>query len=797
MNAGSAKPHGPHPAVGSADPTSSAAGDASTIRRGPQESPAARSETEGGATGQSVGPLPAQIGRYKVRRIIASGGMGTVYEATQEKPRRAVAVKVMKHGIASPSAMRRFEYEAQLLARLHHPGIAQIYEADTFDDGSGCVPYFAMEYILGARPITKYADEKKLGTRQRLELFVRVCDAVQHGHQKGIIHRDLKPGNILVDAQGEPKIIDFGVARGTDSDLAVTTLQTDVGQLVGTLQYMSPEQCAADPHDIDVRSDVYALGVVLYELLSGKLPYDVRNKPAYECTRVIREETPDRLSTVDRTLRGDVETIVAKALEKDRDRRYQCAVELAQDIRRYLAGQAIVARTPSMAYQLRLFARRHRALLTGAAVVAGVLVVGAGVSTWLAVWAMRAERQVSALLDQTEKARQQAVHKAAVAQRANDFVSEILASVAPTQAGLRTARDVLDDAAKRVDREFAQEPLAKALIHLTLANTYWELGVYEVALHHADQAVRLRRAELGEGHRDTLTAMNTLAVLYRYVKRYDEARELQAETLDLREKHLGPEDPDTLGSMNNLAVVLRSLGRLDEGEWLHRKALETRRRVLGPEHVDTLSSMTNLAALLSDKGELNEAVALTREALDIRRRALDAGHPDTLQSMNNLAKLLVERGEWDEAERLYREALPLARRTFGDRHPRVATLQRNLAEVLARQGNDAAAIPYFEEARRLRQDARPPDDETVVDIMADLGACWTRLKQYETAERILLEAWERLERPEVQSGPQTRADVVRALVELYDAWGRADQAAEWRPRLPAAEVPATRPSDDE
>jgi serine/threonine protein kinase len=225
--------------------------------------------------GEPVDAVGRRIGQYKVKQVLASGGMGTVYLAMQDEPRRAVAVKLMKRGVTSRSALRRFRFEAQLLARLRHPGIAQIYEAGTFDDGAGGAPYFAMEYVPAARPLTAHAREKKLEVRQRLELFAAVCDAVAHGHQKGIIHRDLKPSNILVDSAGRPKIIDFGVARATDSDMAVTTLQTELGQLVGTLQYMSPEQCGDDPLDIDTSSDVYALGVVLYELLCEELPYDL------------------------------------------------------------------------------------------------------------------------------------------------------------------------------------------------------------------------------------------------------------------------------------------------------------------------------------------------------------------------------------------------------------------------------------------------------------------------------------------------------------------------------------------
>jgi non-specific serine/threonine protein kinase/serine/threonine-protein kinase len=287
-----------------------------------------KSEPAKGITTETHEPYPSsvtsikRVGQYHIKRVLASGGMGTVYEATQEKPRRVVAIKLMKQGIASKSALRRFEYESQILARLRHPGIAQIYEAGTHRDDSGTVPYFAMEYIPHALSLTKYAKDKKLSTREKLDLFTQVCDAVHHGHQKGIIHRDLKPGNILVDSNGQVKVIDFGVARGTDSDMAVTTLQTDIGQLVGTLQYMSPEQCVADPHDIDTRSDVYALGVVLYELLAEKLPYKISSQQIFEGTRIIREQQPTNITTIDKTLKGDIETIIYKALEKDRERRY-------------------------------------------------------------------------------------------------------------------------------------------------------------------------------------------------------------------------------------------------------------------------------------------------------------------------------------------------------------------------------------------------------------------------------------------------------------------------------------------
>src|SRR5215831_14276743 len=476
--------------------------------------------------------LPGTIGRYQILRILGEGGMGVVYEAEQEQPRRTVALKVIKPGLAGDQMLRRFEQESQALGRLQHAGIAQIHEAGTADTGCGPQPYFAMEFIQG-ESLLKYAKAHELNTRQRLELMAKVCEAVHHAHQRFIIHRDLKPGNILVDERGQPKVLDFGVARVTDSD-AQATRQTDVGRLVGTLAYMSPEQVLADPLELDTRSDVYALGVILYEALARRLPYTVSRNLA-EAVRTIQKEDPVPLSCISRTYRGDIETIVAKALEKDKERRYASAADLAGDIRRYLNDEPITARPPSAAYQLQKFARRNRALVAGITAVFVVLAGGIVASTGQAVRANRAgqvalaerdraleaeakaraaERAVRRERDRAVGAEQAATQErnravaaeteairernravtekrraddeAATAKAVRDFLQGDLLAQASANSQSRPdtkldpdlkVRTALDRAAARISGKFEKQPLVEAAIRQTIGNTYRDLGL--------------------------------------------------------------------------------------------------------------------------------------------------------------------------------------------------------------------------------------------------------------------------------------------------------------------------------
>ncbi len=333
--------------------------------------------------------IPESIGSYRIIRKLGTGGMGVVYLAEQDQPRRSVAIKLIRPGMLSRELLRRFEFEAQVLGQLHHPGIAHVYEASTADTDSAGQSYFAMEFVEGP-PLDQYVRDFDLSTRERLELVARICDAVHYAHQKGVIHRDLKPGNILVDETGQPKILDFGVARATNSDTQLMTMQTNVGQIIGTIAYMSPEQVTGVSADIDTRSDVYALGVICFEMLSQRLPLIVRDRSIPEAARMIQDEEPSRLRHVDSSVSADVETIVAKALEKEKERRYQSAAELASDIRRYLRNEPIVARPQTTLYQLKKFAMRNRGLAFALCGFAFALIAGL-IST--SIYAYRAHQQ--------------------------------------------------------------------------------------------------------------------------------------------------------------------------------------------------------------------------------------------------------------------------------------------------------------------------------------------------------------------------------------------------------------------
>jgi eukaryotic-like serine/threonine-protein kinase len=616
-------------------------------------------------------PLPPSIGSYRVLRLLGEGGMGAVYEAEQDQPRRLVALKVIRAAWASPETMRRFEQESQALGRLHHPGIAQIYEAGSAETGFGVQPFFAMELIHG-KPLVEYANEHKLTTRQRLELMIQVCDAVHHAHQRGIIHRDLKPGNILVDESGQPKILDFGLARATDSD-AQATRQTDMGQLLGTLAYMSPEQVLADPLAIDTRSDVYALGVILYELLAGKLPY-MLSKLLHEAVKTIQETDPAPLSSIHRHYRGDIETIVARALEKDKARRYASAAELAADIRRFLHDEPIVARPPSAGYQLAKFARRNKALVGGVSAVFVVLVLGIVASTREAIQARRAQRQ--------------AQQETAIAQAVNDFLqNDLLAQASAynqTESGSGPdpdlkVRTALDRAAQNIGGKFKNQPEVEAAIRKTIGETYDDLGLYPEAAAQLQSALELNRLASGAENATTLSILADLASVDEKQGKYAETEKLAGQAVAADRRVFGPDDPRTLRAMDYLAAAYGDEDKIAQAVAIHQQVIEGERRKLGPDDPTTLAAMDDLANTYINGEEYAKAEAMARQVVDARRRAPHSDAPQLTASLQNLAAAYTGEGKFADADAVYSQELEIDRRIFGPDHAKTLLVTQSLA----------------------------------------------------------------------------------------------------------------------
>ena len=676
---------------------------------------------------------PASIGRYRIIRLLGEGGMGTVYEAEQEEPRRVVALKVIKLGLATPDRLRRFRRESQALARLQHPGIAQIYESSTADAGFGPQPFFAMEFIRGL-PLKEYAEVHQLNTRQKLALMAKVCEAVHHAHQRGLIHRDLKPGNILVDETGQPKILDFGVAHVEEADVqegdSQPTMQTGLGQLVGTLAYMSPEQVLGDPLEVDTRSDVYALGVILYELLSGRMPYEVNHRQLTEAVHTIRDEEPVSLSSIDRDYRGDVETLVRKALEKHKTRRYTSAADLGADIQRYLSDEPITARPPSAGYQLRKFARRHRGLMASMAVVFVVLLAGVAVSTAMAVRARRAEAEARAVSEFLQK----------------DVLAEAGAS---TQAGPNAkpdphleVRTALDRAAGRIQGKFGKQPLVEASIRQTIGDTYEDLGLFSEAQQQEERALAIRKRMLGEAHPATLESMDHLAVLYRKEGNYAEAEPLRIKFLEARRRVLGELHPETLDAMNNLALLYRYEGKPELAEPLYIKAVEGLHRFKGVDSRQAVVTMANLAQLYHDQAKYAQAEQLFSEALEAAPRVLGEEHPDTLTIMNNLAQVYQDEGKFAQAELLQRKVLEVDIRVMGVEHPDTLIHFGNMAKLYRNQGKNVEADALFNRVLETQRRVLGEDRPETMTTMALLGSLEGYEGKYEDAEHLLTRALE-------------------------------------------------------
>jgi serine/threonine-protein kinase len=780
------------------------------------------------------------VGAYRLLQEIGRGGMGAVYRAVRDDDeyRKRVAIKLLRKGMDSEEILRRFRNERQILAGVEHPHIAKLHDGGTAEDGR---PYFVMELVEG-QPLDAWCDGRRLSVPERLHLFRKVCAAVHYAHQNLIVHRDLKPANVLVTEAGDPKLLDFGIAKLLNPELAGGGADpTRFESRLMTPSYASPEQVRGER--ITTASDVYSLGVILYELLTGQRPYGLEGASLPEITRAVCEQEPTRPSRVvrrvdgagggagppgspsaetlssrrgssadklGRRLSGDLDNIVMMALRKEPHRRYGSVEQLSDDLRRHLEGLPVAARKPTVAYRAGKFVARHRAGTAAAAVAILGLLAFAGA---MAVQSARVASE-----------RDRAEREARKATAINQFLQETLGSASPYDGLGRevTVVQALREAEKRIADTFASQPEIQAAVKMTVGTTYRALGRYDDAEPLLRSALEIRQRVLGPAHADVAAALNELANLRHDRGEHAGAEALYRQALGLRRQLLGPRHEDVADSLNDLGVLLKDKGDLDGALPLYREALAIRRERLGTEHRLVATSLNNLAVLLKTRGELAEAEALYREAIDIRRKVLGAEHPSVALGLKNLAVLLSERDDKEQAEALYREALAMERRLLGDRHTSVGTTLYNLASLLHHKkdyvaaeplyrealeidratrgirhasvalttsalarlvcdrGDHAASARLFAEAVRTYAAALGPDHWRLANSRSAYAACLIRHRRHAEAEALLLAAFPVL-RARLGDGHVATRETAERLVELYEAWGRPEKAAAYRP----------------
>jgi eukaryotic-like serine/threonine-protein kinase len=758
----------------------------------------------------------AMVGPYKLLEQIGEGGMGLVYVAEQQQPvKRRVALKIIKPGMDSRQVIARFEAERQALAMMDHPNIAKIHDGGTTSGESGGVgagrPYFVMELVKG-KPITEYADLHRLTTRQRLELFLDVCHAVQHAHLKGIIHRDLKPSNVLVSLQGvRPvvKIIDFGVAKATGERLTDQSIYTCFAQMIGTPLYMSPEQAGLSDSDVDTRSDVYSLGVLLYELLTGTTPFEsatLKQANFDELRRIIREDEPPRpsqrlttmeqasLSTIcecrsaeprklSQQVRGDLDWVVMKALEKDRDRRYESASALAADVQRYLNEDAVEACPPSAGYRLRKYVRRNRRLLVPVAVIGTVLVAATAVSTWQALRARDAESR--------------AVTDAAIARAVNEFFQVDLLGQAHRDSLLReelvinkdfSVKEALDQAAVKVGSRFQDQPLVEAAIRSAIGEAYHTMGVWQLAVPHLERAIALRQGQPDQDQANNLKNMINLADSYMYLDRYEDGIALRKLTLENRKSALGPNHPETLECERWLAQAYHRAGHWAIATPLLEQLLVKQQTICGPTHASTLATMHHLAMSYQSVDRFAESMDLHEKVLEYTKSTTDSNLNPPTWILQTYARACQGAGKLDRADELLREALEHTSK----REPSVQQrLQKAntlgwLALNLVMQHRYADAEPLAREAAALyeRDFSNRPRRFYWLSV---LGAAFLGQQKHSEAEQFLLQGYEGLKQRETMLTGQERllAEAGERIVRFYEITNEPEKAREWRERLRA------------
>ena len=755
--------------------------------------------------GPDAAPEPSAegwVGPYRLLEVIGEGGMGEVWLAEQLEPRRMVALKLIKAGMDTKQVVARFDSERQALALMDHPAIAKVFDGGSTSEGR---PYFVMEYVPGI-PIHQHCDVHRLSTAARLELFIEVCEGVQHAHQKAIIHRDLKPSNILVsvvDGRAQVKIIDFGIAKATGSRLTDKTLFTELGAFIGTPEYMSPEQADVS-QDIDTRTDVYSLGVVLYQLLTGDLPFgsgDLRSSSLEELLRKLKEVEPPRPSTrlstlgdaageaarnrktdpgaLRHQLAGDLDAITMKALEKERNRRYPTPNEFALDIGRYLRHEAVVARAPSLAYRARKYLRRHR-LGVGLAAGLGALLFAFAIS--MAFQARRtalerdransereASEKVSAFLanmlgsvnpEELGKTLWTDLRERAAAARRKSGATEeevsaslasldrALAGVSSTQTGLNLLdQQLLDRAGKTITTEMAGEPRIAGRLEDTLGRTYLLLGLLPQAEAHLKAAVDIRTRAFGADSPDTLKSMRFLGMVYGRQGKYPQAEKISRESLETLRRTLGSEHPDTLGAMQALGIVYYWEQRYELAEKLLRESLEGRRRVLGPDHRETRRVYIALGMVLSELKRYPEAETLLLEQVEFDRKAGTSNEPDAIGTVMNLAITYEQEGRFAEARKLQEEVLARFQKRLGPDHPDTVYAMINIASTYLSERRFAEAeAPYRETLEATRRVLGPDHPETLKTMsnFAEVEAGLGKNREAEALYRQTLEGRRRV-----------------------------------------------------
>jgi len=793
-----------------------------------------------------------RIGPYKLLGQLGEGGFGLVYVAEQEQPvRRRVALKVLKPGMDSRTIIARFEAERQALAVMDHPCVAKVFDAGTTDRG---LPYFAMEYVQG-EAITTFCDRRKDTVRDRLELFIRVCDAVQHAHQKGIVHRDIKPSNVMVtmsDGKPLPKVIDFGIAKAMSGSLTDRTLYTERGQMIGTPEYMSPEQADNSGLDIDTRTDVYSLGVLLYELLTGSLPFDskrLRSATFADVVKIIREYEPPRpsqrlskmsqaerefktkasakrstsnggptsvgtpswqgsftqsggedgsdaespaLSMLDlafkrktdppsmmKSLRGDLDWIVMRAMEKDRERRYESPAALAADVRRHLNNEPVAAGPPSITYRLSKFARRNTLALAAGSLVFLALTGGLAFASYAFVQADR-ERAVAIKAGNTAK------KEAAKALAVSKFLEEMLSGADPNEAQGKelTVREMVDRSVKKIDNGgFKDQPEVEASVRAAVAVVYQSLGETDTAVKQMRAALAISEKTYGPDTEAVASNQHDLGTMLLETGEMSEGERLFAAALVTRRKITDLTNNDQLSelgsSINSMAACYQEQDKLDLAEPLYREALAIERKVHPEGHARLALCLNNLGMLMVAQGKPDDGLLMLRESMDMRKRVLGETHPDYAQAVNNFGGLMMGMKNFAEAERCFRESVAIRKKILPLDHPDLASNINNIGGALYMQGKLAEAEPFVREALELRRKTLSPSHPNITGSVRNLGRILLELDRRDEAEKLLLDAYAAM-KANSETPPSVLASTADELASMYEKFKQPDKAATWK-----------------